>query len=121
MANNKKKTISADSSNPMQTLINLWPYMWPDGRRDLKMRVVWATIFLLVAKLVLISVPYFFKWATDALNGKVDMAECFPIPARRRLTRHRLQSDARHSDWLQSVTGLAFRQRRAACGSSTRL
>ncbi len=79
MANNKKKTISADSSNPMQTLINLWPYMWPDGRRDLKMRVVWATIFLLVAKLVLISVPYFFKWATDALNGKVDMAGVLPL------------------------------------------
>lgn len=27
----KKKTISADSSNPTQTLINLWPYMWPEG------------------------------------------------------------------------------------------
>ncbi|WHA40291.1 ABCB family ABC transporter ATP-binding protein/permease [Agrobacterium larrymoorei] len=75
----KKKTISADSSNPMQTLINLWPYMWPQGRPDLKMRVVWATIFLIVAKLVLISVPYFFKWATDALNGKLDMAGLVPV------------------------------------------
>lgn len=75
----KKKTISADSSNPMQTLINLWPYMWPEGRPDLKMRVIWATFFLIVAKLVLISVPYFFKWATDALNGKVDMAGLLPV------------------------------------------
>ncbi|NTJ41997.1 ABC transporter ATP-binding protein/permease [Agrobacterium larrymoorei] len=75
----QKKTISADSSNPMQTLINLWPYMWPQGRPDLKMRVVWATIFLIVAKLVLISVPYFFKWATDALNGKLDMAGLVPV------------------------------------------
>ncbi|MEN0118575.1 MAG: ABC transporter transmembrane domain-containing protein, partial [Agrobacterium cavarae] len=75
----KKKTISADSSNPMQTIVNLWPYMWPEGRPDLKMRVVWATFFLLVAKLVLISVPYFFKWATDALNGKVDMAGLLPV------------------------------------------
>lgn len=75
----KKKTISADSSNPMQTLINLWPYMWPQGRPDLKMRVVWATIFLIVAKLVLIAVPYFFKWATDALNGKLDMAGLVPV------------------------------------------
>lgn len=55
----KKKTISADSSNPTQTLINLWPYMWPEGRLDLKMRVVWATVFLVVAKLVLILVPIF--------------------------------------------------------------
>ncbi|MBC7311802.1 MAG: ABC transporter ATP-binding protein/permease, partial [Rhizobium sp.] len=42
------------------------------------MRVVWATVFLLVSKLVLILVPYFFKWATDALNGKLDMAGILP-------------------------------------------
>ncbi|MFD1746191.1 ABCB family ABC transporter ATP-binding protein/permease [Rhizobium helianthi] len=74
----KQKTVSADSSNPLETLVNLWPYMWPTGRRDLKARVVWATVFLLVAKLVLIGVPYFFKWATDALNGKLDMAGILP-------------------------------------------
>ncbi len=51
----------------LQTLANLWPYMWPADRWDLKMRVVWATIFLVVAKLVLMLVPYFFKWSTDAL------------------------------------------------------
>jgi len=76
--NNKKKTVSADSSNPLGTLVNLWPYMWPRDRLDLKMRVVWATIFLLVSKFVLILVPYFFKWATDALNGKLDMAGILP-------------------------------------------
>ncbi len=75
----KKKTISADSGNPLQTIINLWPYMWPEGRPDLKMRVVWATFFLILAKFVLISVPYFFKWATDALNGKLDMAGLVPV------------------------------------------
>ncbi|KXG86412.1 ABCB family ABC transporter ATP-binding protein/permease [Agrobacterium bohemicum] len=75
----QKKTISADAGNPLQTIINLWPYMWPQGRPDLKMRVVWATVFLIVAKFVLISVPYFFKWATDALNGKLDMAGFVPV------------------------------------------
>ena len=78
MADNKKKTVSADSSNPLGTLVNLWPYMWPRDRFDLKMRVVWATVFLLVSKFVLILVPYFFKWATDALNGKLDMAGLLP-------------------------------------------
>ncbi len=78
MADNKKKTVSADDSNPLGTLVNLWPYMWPRDRLDLKMRVVWATIFLLVSKFVLILVPYFFKWATDALNGKLDMAGILP-------------------------------------------
>jgi ATP-binding cassette subfamily B protein len=73
-----KKTVSADSSNPLATLVNLWPYMWPSNRRDLKARVVWATFFLFVAKLVLIGVPYFFKWATDALNGRLDMVGLLP-------------------------------------------
>ncbi|WP_245408274.1 ABCB family ABC transporter ATP-binding protein/permease [Zhengella mangrovi] len=64
------KTVSADSGSTVDTIRNLWPYMWPSGRPDLKMRVVWAALFLVVAKLVLILVPYFFKWATDALNGQ---------------------------------------------------
>jgi len=74
----RKKTISADSSNPLQTIINLWPYMWPAGRFDLKMRVVWASVYLLISKFVLLLVPYFFKWSIDALNGKVDMAGILP-------------------------------------------
>ncbi|MCB1419755.1 MAG: metal ABC transporter permease, partial [Notoacmeibacter sp.] len=64
------KTVSADSGSTFSTLANLWPYMWPAGRSDLKMRVVWASVFLVISKLVLILVPYFFKWATDALDGQ---------------------------------------------------
>ena len=52
--------------------------MWPAGRADLKMRVVWASVFLVIAKLVLILVPYFFKWATDALNGETDLPGLLP-------------------------------------------
>lgn len=78
MAEAKKKTVSADDGNPMQTLVNLWPYMWPADRLDLKMRVVWATVFLIISKFVLILVPYFFKWATDALDGRLDMAGLLP-------------------------------------------
>ena len=74
----KKKTISADASNPFGTLVNLWPYMWPEGRADLKARVLWATFYLFIAKFVLIAVPYFFKWSTDALNGKMDMQGLLP-------------------------------------------
>ena len=64
------KTVSADSGKTLQTIRNLWPYMWPMERPDLRMRVIWATIYLVISKVVLILVPYFFKWATNALNGK---------------------------------------------------
>ena len=72
------KTVSADSGSTFQTMLNLWPYIWPAERRDLKMRVAWATVWLVVAKLVLLAVPYFFKWATDALAG--DHATPPPLP-----------------------------------------
>jgi ATP-binding cassette subfamily B protein len=74
----RKKTISADSKNPLETIINLWPYMWPEGRLDLRMRVVWASVYLLISKFVLLLVPYFFKWSIDALNGKMDMQGILP-------------------------------------------
>ncbi len=51
------------------TLAHLWPYIWPGDRADLKMRVVWSMVLLLVAKLATLSVPFTFKWAIDALTG----------------------------------------------------
>lgn len=73
------KTVSADQGNPIGTLKNLWPYMWPADRPDLKMRVLWAALFLLLSKIVLITVPYFFKWATDALNGEFAAPGWVPV------------------------------------------
>ena len=66
-----EKTVSAESGSVFATIGNLWPYIWPSGRPDLKLRVAWATVFLVTAKLVLILVPYFFKWATDALDNQL--------------------------------------------------
>ena len=66
-----KKTVSAESNGTFETLKNLWPYMWPAERRDLRLRVIWALFFLIAAKFLTIAIPYTFKWATDALNGKV--------------------------------------------------
>lgn len=55
------------------TLAHLWPYIWPGDRDDLKMRVVWSMLLLLVAKAATLTVPFTFKWAIDALTG-VDTA-----------------------------------------------
>jgi ABC-type transport system involved in Fe-S cluster assembly fused permease/ATPase subunit len=55
--------------NLLATIVNLWPYIWPADRRDLKARVIFATLLLFLAKLATIAVPFTFKWATDALTG----------------------------------------------------
>lgn len=48
-------------------LKGLLPFVWPKGRPDLRLRVVLAFIVLVVAKVVTIAVPIFFKQATDLL------------------------------------------------------
>ncbi len=50
-----------------RALVNLWPYMWPSDRPDLKRRVVVALAILVAAKVVTVLIPYTYKWATDAL------------------------------------------------------
>ncbi len=50
-------------------LFHLWPYIWPADRRDLKGRVLFATLLIFAAKLATVAVPFTFKWATDALAG----------------------------------------------------
>jgi ATP-binding cassette, subfamily B, heavy metal transporter len=60
---------SPEKATLIGTLVHLWPYIWPSDRADLKMRVVWSMVLLLIAKLATLSVPFTFKWAIDALTG----------------------------------------------------
>ena len=61
--------VSAQSGETFSIIRNLWPYMWPADRPDLKLRVAAAMVVLVVAKIITVLVPYFYKWATDALNS----------------------------------------------------
>src|SRR5882757_1415554 len=60
---------AVEQASLLGTLVHLWPYIWPTDRADLKMRVVWSVVLLLIAKLATLAVPFTFKWATDALTG----------------------------------------------------
>ncbi len=62
--------VTADKGRTFSTLWNLWPYMWPSDRPDLKARVLIAFLALVAAKVVTVLVPYSFKWVTDALTGQ---------------------------------------------------
>ncbi len=59
--------IAARGGTLVSTIKGLWPHLWPAARADLKMRVVMAFVLLVAAKLVTLTVPFAFKWATDAL------------------------------------------------------
>jgi len=46
------------------------PYLWPKDRADLRWRVVAAIIGMLLAKVVTVTVPFFYKGAVDQLSAE---------------------------------------------------
>lgn len=75
MAPARKVTMATDDASEKRestfaTLRDLWPYMWPSDRPDLKRRVGLALAVLVAAKIVTVLVPFTYKWATDALVGE---------------------------------------------------
>ena len=46
------------------------PYLWPKDAPGLRLRVTLAVGFLLVAKLVAVATPFFYKAAVDRLSGE---------------------------------------------------
>ena len=68
------KATSADlqraPTSGWQTIRRVAPYLWPDGQAWVKRRVVGAMVFLLLAKLVSVSIPWVYKLAVDTLAGE---------------------------------------------------
>jgi ATP-binding cassette subfamily B protein len=58
-----------------RTIRKVMPYLWPEGQPWVKQRVVAALLALLVAKIVTVATPFFYKAAVDGL------AEGTPTPA----------------------------------------
>ncbi|HAK61747.1 MAG TPA: metal ABC transporter permease [Alphaproteobacteria bacterium] len=54
--------------NQWKTLQTIIPYLWPAGRKDLRIRVIFAVVLLLASKIVTVYVPFLFKAAVDSLN-----------------------------------------------------
>lgn len=59
---------AAKGENHWATFKTLLPYIWMKDRWDLKLRVVVAMLFLIMAKLVGVYVPFLFKDAVDSLT-----------------------------------------------------
>jgi len=53
----------------LKVLTNLLPYLWPEGRADLKTRVIVALVLLVCAKVATVTVPLVLREAVDALTA----------------------------------------------------
>ena len=67
-----------------RTLATLMPYLWPEGRWDLRFRVIVAMVLLALAKIAIVYIPFIYKEIIDSLNitgpdGKVGAAVAIPI------------------------------------------
>lgn len=65
-------------SGLVATFRALWPYLWPPERADLRRRLVMALLLMLAGRIVLMGVPFSFKWITDALAGTGNLASWWP-------------------------------------------
>ncbi len=59
----------ATPASGWHTLRRVAPYLWPKDHPWVKRRVVAALVLLLMAKLVSVSTPWFYKLAVDNLSG----------------------------------------------------
>src|ERR1700749_1443346 len=65
MAHPVEEGSGAPSFRPLWTLM---PYLWPKGRPDLKARVAFSIIFLVLSTVATAISPRFFGWAVDAFG-----------------------------------------------------
>ncbi len=61
-------------SSQFQTLKTLVPYLWPRGSKELRTRVVFAMIALVLAKVTNVYVPLIYKQIIDLMTGEGDAA-----------------------------------------------
>jgi len=61
---------TAKPATGWSTMRRVAPYMWPAGNTAFRTRVVLALILLVLAKLVAVITPFFYKEAVDALAGE---------------------------------------------------
>jgi len=73
----KPATVTAEGSL-LSTAKNLWVYMWPEGRNDLRIRVVLAIVALMVSKVATTLVPFAYKGIIDGL-GKAAQGSEAPV------------------------------------------
>lgn len=54
-------------ANAFGIIERVLPYLWPTGNRAVRFRVVAALVMLVVAKVIAVTTPFFYKAAVDAL------------------------------------------------------
>ena len=67
------KTASGDSAD-WATMRRFLPYLWPEGRPELKRRIIGAGVLVVLAKVVVLTLPFAYARAVDTMAADGDPA-----------------------------------------------
>ncbi len=56
------------------TVRRFLPYLWPEGRPELRRRIAGAVVFVVLAKVVVLALPFAYAGAVDAMSEGGDQA-----------------------------------------------
>ncbi|RPE71564.1 ATP-binding cassette subfamily B protein [Pacificibacter maritimus] len=65
-------TSSEGPENGWKVARQVVPYLWPRDSKSARVRVVVALVFMVLAKVVSVSAPYFYKLVVDLLSGETE-------------------------------------------------
>lgn len=65
-------TADIDRKSGMRTIRKVMPYLWPADKPDVKIRVVASLFILVLARLISVTTPFYYKAAVDALAPVVN-------------------------------------------------
>ena len=76
----KMNDSSLDKKSDLKILKLLVPYLWPQGKKDLKVRVIVALLFLTMSKVTNVYMPVLYKSSIDALGLDYESFSFLSLP-----------------------------------------
>ena len=74
MADSEQKALKGKDPASWSTVRRFLPYLWPKERPELRWRIAGAALFVVIAKAVVLMLPFAYAGAVDALSKGGDQA-----------------------------------------------
>ncbi len=79
MADGKHAQVKQKDLADWSTVRRFLPYLWPKERPELRWRIAWAALFVIVAKAVVLTLPFAYAGAVDAMAKRGGDALWVPL------------------------------------------
>src|SRR5690606_1637883 len=74
MTDTPTQPLASHDPSGWHTVRRFLPYLWPEGRPDLRRRIAGAVVFVVLAKIVVLALPFAYAGAVDAMSEGGDQA-----------------------------------------------